>query len=217
MAAELVPRISIAVLNYLAVSPETLARVEREAGNILLSLGGLGAQLQESGSGAESTITVRVHNDAEVSAGTIRSALREAKRIFSDAGINTVWRECPPSTSRVAAESVCNQTLGPMLLEARILPRNNGTAGTNYLALPSPSKMGACRPRSSISAQGMQFKAEPPPWDNFSATFSHMKSATYSYCPLHTRLLVSCKAIGARKIWLRLQGDTSLSHAKRPS
>ena len=82
MAAEPVPRISVAVFNYSAVSPETLARVEREAGNILLSLGGLGAQLQESGSGAESTITVRVHNDAEVSAGTIRSALREAKRIF---------------------------------------------------------------------------------------------------------------------------------------
>jgi hypothetical protein len=52
---------------------------------------------QLDGPGPRLTLTIRVYNYAKVSAGKLRDAQSEASRIIEDAGVETVWLECPTS------------------------------------------------------------------------------------------------------------------------
>lgn len=47
-----------------------------------------------------SAVTISVHNYADVSAKTLAKAEAEARRIFQQAGISTIWLNCSPSLQR---------------------------------------------------------------------------------------------------------------------
>ena len=49
------------------------------------------------GSQPRLTLTIRVYNYARVSAGKLRPAQNEARRIIGHAGVETVWLDCPTS------------------------------------------------------------------------------------------------------------------------
>ena len=54
----------------------------------------------------------------------LQSASGSRIRLFADAGIDMLLRECPPSLSPVPADAVCEQDFGPMILGVQIVPRD---------------------------------------------------------------------------------------------
>jgi hypothetical protein len=86
-------------------------------------------------------MTIRVYNDAEVPAGTLTRALKEAARLYSEAGIDTLWLECSSRDKFVPTNPLCEQPFGPMALGIRVVPHNETrTKESQYdlfgLALP---------------------------------------------------------------------------------
>jgi hypothetical protein len=71
-------------------------------------------------------IRVRVDNYTQASSGTIARAEREAARILSEAGLQTVWVDCPVGHSLSAAQDPCQEPLEPADLVLRILPNATG-------------------------------------------------------------------------------------------
>ena len=67
-------------------------------------------------------IRVRVDNSTQASSATIAGAEREAARILSEAGLQTVWVDCPVGHSLSAAQDPCQEPLEPADLVLRILP-----------------------------------------------------------------------------------------------
>jgi len=67
-------------------------------------------------------IRVRVDNYTQASSATIAGAEREAARILSEAGLQTVWVDCPVGHSLSAAQDPCQEPLEPADLVLRILP-----------------------------------------------------------------------------------------------
>src|SRR5207248_1226266 len=67
-------------------------------------------------------ITVRVHDYARVSHGTLTRAEREAARIFREAGVETQWRECPLTGEGFQKYPACPQDLGVTGFDLSILP-----------------------------------------------------------------------------------------------
>jgi hypothetical protein len=99
--------------------------------NFLLSGSLTSSAESTSNQGADSrtTITIHVYNEAQVPARPLARAFKEATRIFSKIGIDTIWLECLASDKPVLALSVCNQAFSPMVLGLTILTEN-ATTGT---------------------------------------------------------------------------------------
>jgi hypothetical protein len=76
------------------------------------------------------TVSVRVYNYAKVSGGVLGGAEREASRIFTAAGVDTVWVDCPTSQIQVRStsyqlqevEAPCPQPVSGADVDLRILP-----------------------------------------------------------------------------------------------
>jgi len=87
------------------------------------------------------TITISLHNDAGVPAGTLRQAEKEAQEVFQQAGIEVRWLHCSPVPIAlgVTKESrACAEAVYPEHLQLRIARRSIGltraTMGISYLA-----------------------------------------------------------------------------------
>ena len=87
------------------------------------------------------TITITVHNDAGVPAGTLRQAEEEAQQVFQQAGIEVRWLHCSPAP--IAPEGkkesrACAEAVYPEHLQLRIARRSIGltraTMGISYLS-----------------------------------------------------------------------------------
>src|SRR5258708_29806236 len=75
------------------------------------------------------TITISLHNDAGVHAGTLRQAEKEAQEVFQQAGIEVRWLHCSPVPIAlgVTKESrACAEAVYPEHLQLRIARRPNG-------------------------------------------------------------------------------------------
>jgi hypothetical protein len=87
------------------------------------------------------TITVLLYSYAQVSAGTLRGAEREASRILREAGVETVWQDCPTRHSAAGPPGPCQRPLEPAEVVLRILPSatKNGFRDTvfGYANLPA--------------------------------------------------------------------------------
>src|SRR5262245_53966502 len=62
-------------------------------------------------------IAIRVYNEAQIPVGSLTRALHEASRIYSEAGIDTLWLECPSENRLLTTNPVCDQPSGPLFLE----------------------------------------------------------------------------------------------------
>jgi hypothetical protein len=87
------------------------------------------------------TITISVHNDAGVPAGTLRHAEEEAQEVFHQAGIEVRWLHCSPAPIAPEEEkesSACREAVYPEHLQLRIARRPIGlrraTMGISYLS-----------------------------------------------------------------------------------
>jgi hypothetical protein len=87
------------------------------------------------------TITISVHNDAGMPAGTLHQAEEEAREVFRQAGIEVRWLHCSPAP--IAAEATkesraCSEAVYPEHLQLRIALRSIGltkaTMGISYLS-----------------------------------------------------------------------------------
>ena len=72
------------------------------------------------------TITISVHNDARVPAGTLRQAEEEAQEVFEQAGIAIRWLHCFPTEPQEAR--ACAEAVYPQHLQLRIARRPIGLA-----------------------------------------------------------------------------------------
>ncbi len=70
-----------------------------------------------------STIQVLVYNYTGVSAEALARAEREAARIYSRAGIQTEWIDCPLSPAEAAYYPACDVPVSPTRLALRLLSR----------------------------------------------------------------------------------------------
>ncbi len=90
-------------------------------------------------------ITMWVYNLAGVPASILTRAEKEARRIFHEVGIQTVWRECPLSSAEIENLSGCQPNPGPTYLHLRIVPEFDST-GTPFrnidLGFALPTKEG---------------------------------------------------------------------------
>jgi hypothetical protein len=85
----------------------------------------------------EKPVTVSVHNDAGIPAGTLRGAELEASRVFRQSGIEVKWLNCPqPANAEDAAK--CRTAVFPEYLQLRIARRSlnlsDFTFGISYLS-----------------------------------------------------------------------------------
>lgn len=86
-------------------------------------------------------ITVLLYDYAHTSAGTLTRAEREASRILREAGVETIWLDCPTGHSAAGPPGPCQRPLEPAEVVLRILPsaRKNGFRDTvfGYANLPA--------------------------------------------------------------------------------
>jgi len=87
---------------------------------------------------AEMLVTISVHNDAGISAGTLRGAEMEASRVFRQSGIEAKWLNCPLPADGPEDPAQCRTAEFPAHLQLRIArrPRNLSeiTLGISYLS-----------------------------------------------------------------------------------
>ncbi len=82
--------------------------------------------------------SVFVYTYAEVPANSLERAKREAARIFRQAGVEIIWRDCPLPMSADSRNLPCEQFIGPATLILRIVPRFEYVPGmTNKQTLGS--------------------------------------------------------------------------------
>src|SRR5437879_1215697 len=83
-------------------------------------------------------VTISVHNDAGISAGTLRGAEMEASRVFRQSGIEAKWLNCPLPADGPEDPAQCRTAEFPAHLQLRIArrPRNLSeiTFGISYLS-----------------------------------------------------------------------------------
>jgi hypothetical protein len=84
------------------------------------SVTALGATRGDS-EGENLTITVRIHNFAQVPADTLSQAELIASRVFREAGIELAWLDCPITSAEPGQDPDCLQSSSAML-RLRILP-----------------------------------------------------------------------------------------------
>src|SRR6267142_710198 len=87
---------------------------------------------------SEMRVTISVHNDAGISAGTLRGAEVEASRVFRQSGIEAKWLYCPLPADGPKDPAQCRTAEFPAHLQLRIARRslNLGkiTLGISYLS-----------------------------------------------------------------------------------
>ena len=97
------------------------------AGSVLsavLTLGWLGVQaVQARMPEPEVTLTVRVYNYAQVSAGTLATAKEVSRRIFREAGVELRLIDCTWREEERASRPACGESIGSFSFDLRILPR----------------------------------------------------------------------------------------------
>lgn len=86
----------------------------------------------------EMQVTISVHNDAGISAGTLRGAEMEASRVFRQSGIEAKWLNCPLPTDGPEDPAQCRTAEFPAYLQLRIARRSRSlsdiTFGVSYLS-----------------------------------------------------------------------------------
>jgi len=89
-----------------------------------LTLSSVGFARTQSTGGVEPSlkITVRVYNYAHASRKVLAGAEEEATRILREAGVATVWLDCPTSPAEEENYPACPQVLGSMGVDLRIIP-----------------------------------------------------------------------------------------------
>lgn len=90
---------------------------------LILIAASLAAGPVSASEGPRLGITVRVHDYARVSRTTMIRAELTATKILREAGIETVWIDCPLETAGADAPLACQQVVGPAEIVLRILPR----------------------------------------------------------------------------------------------
>lgn len=70
---------------------------------------------------ADLKISVRVDNQAGISAKKLRFAENEAAKIYARAGVDLEWNECPTTARAESADSACAAPLTPSDLRLRIV------------------------------------------------------------------------------------------------
>ncbi|MGB2900609.1 MAG: hypothetical protein WBB89_15190 [Candidatus Acidiferrum sp.] len=87
---------------------------------------------------AEMLVTISVHNDAGISAGTLRGAEMEASRVFRQSGIEAKWLNCPLPADGPEDPAQCRMADFPEHLQLRIARRSRNlseiTFGISYLS-----------------------------------------------------------------------------------
>jgi hypothetical protein len=87
---------------------------------------------------AEVQVTISVHNDAGISAGTLREAEMEASRVFRQSGIEAKWLNCPLPADGPEDPAQCRTAEFPAYLQLRIARRSRNlseiTFGISYLS-----------------------------------------------------------------------------------
>src|SRR5579859_5933268 len=69
------------------------------------------------------TFTVRVYNYVQASPAILAGAEREAGRILSDAGVQTVWMDCLDVDAATDRQKFCRERLGPDEFVLRLLDK----------------------------------------------------------------------------------------------
>ncbi len=87
---------------------------------------------------AEMLVTISVHNDVGISAGTLRGAEMEASRVFRQSGIEAKWLNCPLPADGPEDPAQCRTAEFPAHLQLRIARRSRNlseiTFGISYLS-----------------------------------------------------------------------------------
>jgi hypothetical protein len=87
---------------------------------------------------AEMRVTISVHNDAGISADTLRGAEVEASRVFRQSGIEAKWLNCPLLADGPEDPAQCRTAEFPAHLQLRIARRSLNlseiTFGISYLS-----------------------------------------------------------------------------------
>ena len=87
---------------------------------------------------AEMQVTISVHNDAGISAGTLKGAEMEASRVFRQSGIEAKWLNCPLPADGPEDPAQCRTAEFPAHLQLRIARRSHNlseiTFGISYLS-----------------------------------------------------------------------------------
>ena len=91
--------------------------------SFLLSFGPLNLAGAEAPGAADPdlSISVLVSNYAQLPEGTLAGAVEEAAKIFRQAGVETVWLYCGPSSATPLDDPGCQQQLSPTVVFMRIL------------------------------------------------------------------------------------------------
>jgi hypothetical protein len=86
----------------------------------------------------EMRVTISVHNDAGISAGTLKGAEMEASRVFRQSGIEAKWLNCPLPADGPEDPAQCRTAESPAYLQLRIARRSRNlseiTFGISYLS-----------------------------------------------------------------------------------
>jgi hypothetical protein len=86
----------------------------------------------------EMQVAISVHNDAGISAGTLRGAEMEASRVFRQSGIEAKWLNCPLPADGQEDPAQCRTAEFPAHLQLRIARRSRNlseiTFGISYLS-----------------------------------------------------------------------------------
>jgi hypothetical protein len=86
----------------------------------------------------EMQVAISVHNDAGISAGTLRGAEMEASRVFRQSGIEAKWLNCPLPADGPEDPAQCRTAEFPAHLQLRIARRSRNlseiTFGISYLS-----------------------------------------------------------------------------------
>jgi len=86
----------------------------------------------------EMQVTISVHNDAGISASTLRGAEMEASRVFRQSGIEVKWLNCPLPADGPEDPAECRTAEFPAYLQLRIARRSRNlsdiTFGISYLS-----------------------------------------------------------------------------------
>lgn len=90
---------------------------------------GLAEQSQAERDTFRPPMTVQVYNVARVSEEALRAAIEEATGIFSQAGVQTTWLDCPLTTAEALRNPLCLDR-PPTELVVRILPRVEARASS---------------------------------------------------------------------------------------
>lgn len=90
-------------------------------------------------------IVIRIHNLAQAPGGTLTRAIKEANRIFQQAGIEMQWLECGPGMDPILD---CQDSPGPTHLALRVVLRSDAQtpeSADNFFGLALPYEEGGVR------------------------------------------------------------------------